>query len=261
MTFLSCTSCGFVFREPLPTRDTLERYYQNVWEKIEENASHGQKALATADRFLRQLSKYSKPGRFLDVGCGPGFYLMAASQKGWDSYGVDISPSFVKREQGIKIFKGTLQEARFPSGFFDACLMCHTLSHLLNPIEALREVRRVLRPGGIFIVAIPNFLRLGVSRLEGQWESLLKERHLYLFSPETARRMVQTAGFKLLRLDTHAEVLTRDQAERFHLPLHRGPGRLLVRFGSGPKEFLRRVFGKIFPGPTFVLWSKREGAL
>jgi len=260
VAFLSCTSCGFVFREPFPTRDTLEIYYQNLWEKVGKSISHEEKASATAHRFLKQLSKYSRPGRFLDVGCGPGLYLQAAHQEGWKTYGVDISPVFRKKEEGIEIFKGTLEEAHFPLGFFDACLMSHTLSHLLNPSETLSEIHRVLDSKGILIVVIPHWLRLGISGLESHWNRLIQEKHLYLFNRETAKRMIEASDFEVFRVETQAEFLTHDQLKRFRIPLEEGPARFVARFSIGPKGLLRKIVGKFFPGPVLVLWARKKTA-
>ena len=255
--FLRCPSCKFIFREPRPTEEDLREYYLKSWGGAEEKNDFRERSLATADRFLGQLSRYSGPGRLLDVGCGPGFYLTAARQRGWEAFGVDIIPRPGKQEKDIPIFKGTLESAHFPSGFFDACWMVHTLGHLLNPIQVLREICRVLGPDGILIIAIPFFLRRG-SGLKDQWSRLEEEKHLYLFSPQTVKRMVQSCGFELFYLDTQARFLTSDHLRKLHVPIDQGPVLSLARVGSRPLRRLGHFVGKFFPGPTIVLWARKK---
>ncbi len=231
-SFLECR-CGFVFRDPPPTRKELEEFYQKLWKKDKTERPGLEKSVTTSYRFLNQFSRYTKPGRFLDVGCGRGFYLMAAQERGWDSYGVDLI-SNENDAHGIHFFKGTLQEARFTSEFFNACLVSHTLSHLLEPLETLREIYRILMPGGILCAVIPNFLRLGRSGLCRKGDTLLAEQHLYLFTRETAQQFVREVG------------LTLFEAEEG-----------LIRKIARPKEFLKTLLRKVLPGPAIVLWARK----
>lgn len=255
--YLECPSCQFVFREPQPTRGDLENYYQKQWQEIEGQSDFRDKSLRTADKFLARLSKYTKPGRFLDIGCGPGFYVMAAHLRGWEAYGIDISPP-VRIPEDIRIFKGTIEESYFPSNHFHACFMSHTLSHLLNPLGTLREVHRILMPKGILVVIIPNFLRPGLSRLKDRWNDVTEGNHLYLFNLKTAKEMIQSAGFHVFHLESEAEFLTPQRLGKLHRPFESRPIRSLLRMGERPKAFLRQLLGRVFPGPVFVIWAEKR---
>ena len=98
--------------------------------------------------------------RVLDVGCGPGTITLGLAQSvaPGEVVGVDLQESMVERaralaaERGIANVRFDLADAYelpFPDRSFDAALEHRVLMHLADPIRGLREVRRVLRPGGV----------------------------------------------------------------------------------------------------------------
>ena len=256
VAFLRCP-CRLIFRNPPPTRKELEGSFQKYWKGSEKERSSLKKSLGTAHQLLSQFEKYSKRKRLLDIGCGPGFYLMAARERGWETYGVDLISPRSFSEEGIRIFEGTLEEAHFPSEFFGACLISHTLNHLLGPVESLREVHRVLEHRGILCVVTPNFLRFGSLGLQWKWDTLVSVQYPYLFGEKTTRRLICQSGFEIFGFDARASLVTGNLLKRFHIFLESPFGRRIVRFAEKPKEFLRVFFGNILPGPTITIWARK----
>jgi len=84
-----------------------------------------------------------KSGRILDVGCGDGSFLLSFSERGWDTYGVDVSKDAcnlaIKRLRR-NIFNSELSNCCFPSNYFDVIILNHALEHLSNPNETLKEI-------------------------------------------------------------------------------------------------------------------------
>ena len=79
--------------------------------------------------------------------------------KGWEISGVESSKSGAaigKKVYGIDIFNGSLNEAHYRDNSFDIITMWHVLEHVSEPTEIFQEVKRILKPGGIFLVAVPN---------------------------------------------------------------------------------------------------------
>ena len=253
-----CPSCAFVFLENPPPRLELKRFYQREWKEGSQEESYRRKAMGSAARIIEQLEAYGKQGRLLDVGAGPCFYLKAAQERGWETYGVDLVPlSFNKKEEG-HFFEGVLEEAHFPGNFFDACLVVHTLSHLLDPVGTLKEIHRVMKRKGILFVGIPHFLRRGAMKLpEEKYFSLIHDQHLYYFSPRTAKRMVEESGFRILCLDTSHPIITGEQVEKSHIPFAASLGKISRRYGSTLKKFLRFWSGKLWIGPTISIWAEK----
>ncbi len=96
--------------------------------------------------------------RLLDIGCGSGNFLAWARENGWIDHGVDNNPQAIANAQsrGLNVVLGDLSEVKYEDNYFDAIVFDNSLEHLPNPIEALRECRRILRPDGLLIVSVPN---------------------------------------------------------------------------------------------------------
>ena len=97
------------------------------------------------------------PGRLLDVGCGLG-HLLSGVDPRWERHGIEISEYAAEKAtaHGV-IFHGDLESANYPDRFFDVVTLYHVIEHMEDPERELREIKRVLKPGGWFIVGTPNF--------------------------------------------------------------------------------------------------------
>ncbi len=150
------------------------------------------------------------PGRILDVGAGSGSFLALARSRGWGVSGIELSRPAVQAAQkhfGINLVHGLLEENNFPDATFEAVHISHVLEHFLDPLQALGEVHRVLRPGGVLVVEAPNEF----DDLFGNIRSMLgmprqpyevPSPHTYFFTPSTLRALLVKAGFRTVRLDT-----------------------------------------------------------
>lgn len=104
------------------------------------------------------LNKYTKQlGQALDVGCGTGAVLKMLEQAGWQARGVDMSPDAIKycEAKNLSVNIGFADKINFPDDTFDLVIASDVLEHLENDAAAVKEIRRVLKPGGIFIVTVP----------------------------------------------------------------------------------------------------------
>ncbi|MDR3667129.1 MAG: class I SAM-dependent methyltransferase [Ignavibacteriaceae bacterium] len=95
---------------------------------------------------------------FLDVGCGEGYSLLEAYNRGWIIYGQDI---YDHRNEEIKkinnhFIKAELFDASFPDNFFDIVYLDSVLEHVQNPLEYLLEIKRIMKVGSILYVGVPN---------------------------------------------------------------------------------------------------------
>jgi len=112
----------------------------------------------------RWLPEDGKGLRALDVGCGTGHHLADLRRRGFEVAGVDGSPEMVARararNQGVSIECTDVEALLFPSGRFDLVLCIEVLRYLRNPAGCLRELARVLRPGGVCLVTATPLLNL-----------------------------------------------------------------------------------------------------
>lgn len=97
--------------------------------------------------------------RVLDIGCASGNFLVETERRGWEAWGLDLNPDDleVATLRGLKhLHLGDLQSAEFSPGLFDWIHLGDVIEHVANPSELIKEVKRVLRPGGIVTIATPN---------------------------------------------------------------------------------------------------------
>ena len=153
----------------------------------------------------REILPWVEQGRLLDVGCGPGVNLATLRSQGWDVYGLDTSAVAVTcaREQfGDRVQLGDLGSVQYKDRSFDVVLFSHSLEHLFDPLAALTEVRRILNDQGLVVITLPNAGSLE-ARLFGQWWFPWElPRHLYHFEKTTLTRLLEQAGFDVVRVRT-----------------------------------------------------------
>lgn len=169
-----------------------------------------------ATRVLDELAALAPPRRMLDVGCGTGDFLLEARARGWDVAGVEVSPdaAAVARRHDLVVSGGTLREAALPEASFDCVVLLDVIEHLPDPVAELREIRRVLRPGGVVVVETPNWCSLYRRILRHRWAALQPRIHLLYFEARTLRRVLVEAGFEPLEATTEIVSLLSPEAAR-----------------------------------------------
>lgn len=147
-------------------------------------------------RLLRRL--YPAPGRMVEVGSGFGYLLRSFKDEGWDVLGVDpwgALPPFTRAQHGIETLPVTLEEAALPDASADVVVFLHVIEHVPDPHATLREIHRVLKPGGHLVMETPRY-DTAMFRLLGHRERSLRcEGHIYFFTFDTLKRAYEKAGF------------------------------------------------------------------
>jgi SAM-dependent methyltransferase len=143
-------------------------------------------------------------GKLLDVGCGNGQMAAYLREMGWDVTGVEPDPTaarLAEEQCGLKVYQGTLEEAKLGAESFDAISMQHVIEHVPDPLSTLRECQRVLKPGGRLVIITPNLESLASRVFKDAWLWLDPPRHYTLFSAHTLRSIVEQARFEVTNLD------------------------------------------------------------
>jgi SAM-dependent methyltransferase len=132
----------------------------------------------------------------LDIGCGPGALLEAFRRRGWDVQGTELNDESAARARraGIPVHVGSLDSWAWPAGHFDAVTMWHVLEHWPDPAPVLRRVHQLLRPGGVFLVGVPNFGSPEARAARDRWFHLDVPRHLVHFTDASLRGALAAAG-------------------------------------------------------------------
>ena len=154
--------------------------------------------------YLGRAFPYTIGRRLLDIGCGNGEFLLWVRQfdSSWTLTGVEPSSnaSEMSRKAGLRVQTGDLESQQFPEGSFDVVTMWNVLEHLHDPLGTLREIRRILVPGGYVALVVPNIASSQAKRFGRDWWVLQLPQHLTFFTLFTLREMLERAGFRVLRL-------------------------------------------------------------
>ena len=214
-SIVKCDACGLVYLNPRPTAESIKGLY-------EKNYTHQGKPFklpgTEASRLKALLKKFwhlyirgysdglikKMQGKILDIGCRSGFFLLSLKQKGQEAYGIEINPSDAKycNEIGLDVFCGVLEDAKFENDFFDAIVMSHVIEHLPSPKKTLKEVYRILKPGGKLYILCPNSDSYGKKIFGRYWYGWHIPFHFHIFTVKTVQKLTEEAGFKISRINT-----------------------------------------------------------
>ncbi|HEV8070990.1 MAG TPA: class I SAM-dependent methyltransferase [Planctomycetaceae bacterium] len=205
MRIVDCTSCGLGRLHPRPGPEMIERFYPASYYGVTGAKFvpliEGLVRLVGA-RHVRALSRGLHAGaRVLDVGCGRGVLLSALARRGFEAHGFEMSPSASTGvdPNAIVRFGKNLEEAGYPSTSFDQVIVWHVLEHIPDPRRTLDEIRRILKPGGRLVVAVPNYSSLQAQCCGAGWFHLDPPRHLYHFPAAGLRQLLESTGFQVGR--------------------------------------------------------------
>ncbi len=154
-------------------------------------------------RFLKRYLK--KAGRVLDIGCGIGF-LSRHLATYFTVTGADTSAAAIERARLIapnaSFSQVTGQTLPFDDNSFGAVFAFDVLEHRQDPRSLLCEIKRVLSSGGVFVVSVPNTRSVGQKLRGDAWYAYQDPTHVSLLSREEWTELVQTCGYKILRVGT-----------------------------------------------------------
>jgi len=230
---VECDSCGVVFLDLHKDINISNLYSSDYYHERREyyfknsivDPVHGFENPNIRDfrEGLKLLEIYKSPGKLLDVGCAMGIFLAMAKERGWEVFGVDISDyaiKFARERFGINCFAGHLKDAKLQDRYFDAITLWDVMEHFENPLEELKEVKRVLNNDGIILFDTPNVDSL--TRLFAHWiykatgglfkyplRKLYHRFHLYYFSSKTLRMLLDKTGFEIIEMKKKTIPITK----------------------------------------------------
>jgi SAM-dependent methyltransferase len=176
----------------------------------------------TARERLGDLKRFVTEGRFVEIGCSTGELLDAASSS-FAVMGVeaDERTGRAARAHGLEVVSGTLCDARFPDGHFDAAAMYHVIEHVPSPRLELGELRRIIKPGGWLILETPNIATVWYRLLGARWRQFIPD-HIFFFTPRTITRLCEGSGFEVRELRSVGKAMSLrlfiNRLGRYHRP-------------------------------------------
>lgn len=189
---------------PQPPADILNSYYDTEY--------YGRQAVKFIPliQWLRRLSVQKKVhdiiarqkrgfGKVMDIGCADGTFLFNIKKRQWNTAGLEISPTFRENTHlaELNIVIGDLADQHVADHSVDVVTLWHVFEHLNDPNRYLREIQRMLAPGGLIVITIPNSDSWQARWFGRHWFHLDVPRHLYHYTPATVAKIIAPFGFRI----------------------------------------------------------------
>lgn len=200
-----CSSCGHIYNRLLDKeRNDLKRYYSEEYSQsnLSSNDNEGDKP-GTNNYF--NLKRYEQveefimdngvkyDSRILDVGCAMGGFLKHLDSKGFiNLYGIDMIKAYVDKADNENIKVGSVYKIPFEDDSFDIVILDQVLEHLFNLRLAMKEIRRVLKRGGLVYIGVPD-----ADRYDDIYFWLMRE-HIQHFNLVGLKLLAEKNGFELI---------------------------------------------------------------
>ena len=213
---IECTACGFRHIDPIPTPEELERVYRHDYystekplylERYREDLAWWNLVYSERyDTFEAELPAGRR--RILDVGSGPGFFLLQGKERGWDTLGIEPSRQSAEHSRGLglAIREEFLDESLAGElGLFDVVHLSLVLEHIPDPAAMIELARRLLAPGGLLLVVVPNDYNPFQEALREACDVspwwVAPPHHVNYFDFDSLAVLLARCGFEVLRRD------------------------------------------------------------
>jgi 2-polyprenyl-3-methyl-5-hydroxy-6-metoxy-1,4-benzoquinol methylase len=204
-----CLNCGIRFTQPMPDEAHIGAYYQS-----ENYISHSDTKEGIVNRLYHMARQWmlnskrkmavnsASSSTLLDVGSGTGYFLQHMLNHGYQVLGVEVDEgarSFAQQQFGLDVrTPDELTQGKI-TGPFGLISMWHVLEHVHDPKLYLTRLYQLLEPGGLLLIAVPNYTSLDAQHYRGHWAAYDVPRHLWHFSPKAMTRLVDEMGFKVIQ--------------------------------------------------------------
>lgn len=189
----------------------LEAFYEDesarfdIWTTPRRGAFFFKEALRY-DRLIQLLPRDAR--RVLDLGCGDGYLAVMLTERGHAVTALDLSQDRLDkfaekaRRLGIKQVRASATKTGLESASFEAIVSSEVLEHLPEPRAMLEEAHRLLAPGGVLVLCVPNEERIRRIVCPHCRERFSVDGHLHVFSAQSLAALVREAGFEPVRTRT-----------------------------------------------------------
>ncbi|ULC59728.1 class I SAM-dependent methyltransferase [Flaviramulus sp. BrNp1-15] len=201
---------GFLETHPQPSSDKLSNYYKSEdyishtdsKRNLFEKAYHFVRSIALKKK-LNLINSFSQESKnLLDVGCGTGDFLQAAQNNKWNVFGIE--PNYQARniannKTNNSVFE-TEQLLKFKEHSFDVITLWHVLEHLPNLEDHIAIFKKLLKPNGSLIIAVPNYKSYDAKYYKAFWAAFDVPRHLWHFSKASLSKLVLKESMEVKKI-------------------------------------------------------------
>lgn len=190
---------------PTPSLENLSKYYES-----DDYISHTDSKRSLFETYhlvkrnairnkVKLISKNSAKGNLLDIGAGTGDFLVEAKNSGWQTTGIEPNEKAkaLAQKKGIDFVENL---EIISDNSFDVITMWHVLEHVPNLEYQLQQLKRICKPNGTIIIAVPNFKSFDAKHYKQFWAAYDVPRHLWHFSKRGIQKLFANYKIQLLEV-------------------------------------------------------------
>lgn len=192
---------------PQPSLENLGKYYESVdyishtdsKRSLFEKCYHFVKSIALKNKLNLVNSLQPEKGSVLDIGAGTGDFLSVVKENGWNTIGVEPSEKAkaIAKKKGVSFVD---QTSELENNSLDVITMWHVLEHVPNLDNQIKELKRLLKPNGSLIIAVPNFKSFDAKHYGNFWAAYDVPIHFWHFSKSAIKKLFAKEDMKLVQV-------------------------------------------------------------
>lgn len=200
-----CPNCDLLYIDDIPEPQRrmteMEAGHYAGTQEIVGASKQSTSEVILQDRFQGYVDlalEYAPAGTWLDIGCGAGLLLGLAQKSGFEAEGIELSADrrrIAQQLDGVTVHGVPVEDIGFPTDSFDVVSMINVFSHLISPTQTFQELKRILKPGGIVLMATGE-MTAGAKKADMLHWNL--GDHLYFLGDRTLARYAEKTDLQIL---------------------------------------------------------------
>jgi len=210
-SIVACNNCTHLFTQNVAQQNEIGKYYAS-----ENYISHSDTQIGLVNKLYHSIRKRTlqskkklieretekSNGNILDIGCGTGAFLNTMQKGGWKITGLE--PDETARVKAKTLYGIDPQPSNnifnLSNNSYDAITMWHVLEHVHELNEYVAQLKNMLTEKGKIFIAVPNYTSYDAQHYGQFWAAYDVPRHLYHFSPESMKKLVEQHGLTIKKI-------------------------------------------------------------
>lgn len=219
---VKCISCNLIYTNPRLKKKYLKHLYSEEYFNNNNSTHFGyenyladeEKIVKTFEQRVKKIEKYIKREKLLDIGCATGFFMKAASSRGWKVEGVEISEfagEYAKSHFKFKVHTQDFLTLELKPNSYDLLTFWDVIEHFYTPIAAVKKASKLLKKNGLLVISTPDVGSIPARATRNKWVGYkLSDEHLTYFSKKTITKLLEENGFSIVKktyIGKHVSIL------------------------------------------------------